>query len=201
MQGLALFDFDGTITKKDSLLEFIKFTQGRLGFYYVMGLHSPSILYHLFFKKDGSVAKRQVISFLYRGKHRSKLLDIGKSFCQKIIPGIVYAEALEKIKWHQNQGHRVIVISASLDIWLENWARETGVELICTKMEFDDEKATGHFLSANCNGPEKVSRIKALLDISQYKPIYAYGNSRGDLPMLSLAEHQFFRPFEQPAGR
>ena len=197
MQGLALFDFDGTITKKDSLLEFIKYTQGKLGFYFVLGLHSPFILYHLFFKKDGSVAKRQVISFLYRGKYKSELFDIGKAFCADIIPNIIYNEALDKIKWHQKQGHRVVVISASLDIWLENWAHETGVELICTKMEFNNEKATGRFLSANCNGPEKVNRIKTLLEISKYKPIYAYGNSKGDLPMLSLAEHQFFRPFDQ----
>ena len=88
------------------------------------------------------------------------------------------------------------MISASLDIWLKPWTEYLGVELICTKMKFEQGIFTGAFANANCNGNEKVNRIKALLRLEDYQPIYAYGNSSGDKPMLALADHGFYRHFE-----
>jgi phosphatidylglycerophosphatase C len=67
-QGLALFDFDGTLTTKDSLLEFIRFAKGSVALYLVMGLFSPVILFYKLLKQDGEQAKRMVLSFLFKGK-------------------------------------------------------------------------------------------------------------------------------------
>ena len=195
-KGLALFDFDGTITYKDSLLEFIKFASGKTSFYLVMALFSPLIIYYVFIKKDGEIAKRLVLSFLFKGKTKTDLEKLGKDFAEHIIPSILLPKAIEEIDKHKEKGERIIVISASLEIWLKPWAESMELELICTKMEFEDQKFSGHFASANCNGVEKVNRIKAFLNIDAYSPIYAYGNSSGDKPMLALADHGFYRHFE-----
>jgi phosphoserine phosphatase len=63
-------------------------------------------------------------------------------------------------------------------------------------MEYQDGKFTGRFATANCNGQEKVNRINSYLDLKQYKPVFAYGNSSGDKPMLDMADHGFYRHFE-----
>ena len=194
-QGLALFDFDGTITRKDSLLEFIKFSVGSVRFLLVMAMFSPSILYHAFIKKDGEIAKRKVLAYLFKGKSEDELTRLGKAFAEKIIPEILMPDAIEEIEVHQKRGDRVVVISASLELWLLPWAESMKLELICTRMEFKDGRFTGRFATPNCNGHEKVKRIRAYLDVKQYHPVFAYGNSSGDRPMLALADHGFFRHF------
>jgi len=195
-QGLALFDFDGTITSKDSLLEFIKFSVGKIRFNLVMGIFAPLILYYIFIKKDGGKAKQQVLSFLYKGWSESELKALGYSFAEKVIPNILKPKAIAEIEKFKKSGYRIVVISASLEIWLKPWTENLGVELICTRMKFDQGIFKGAFASANCNGNEKVNRIKALLRLEDYQPIYAYGNSSGDKPMLALADHGFYRHFE-----
>ena len=195
-KGLALFDFDGTITTKDSLLEFIKFSSGKLKFYLVMGLFTPVIMYYVFVKKDGEIAKRKVLSFLFKGKTKQDLDALGEVFAEKILPNIVHQSAIEEIEVHKKRKDRVIVISASLENWLKPWTDSMKLELICTTLEYNDGKFTGRFASLNCNGQEKVNRIKSYLDISEYAPIFAYGNSSGDKPMLNLADHGFYKHFD-----
>lgn len=195
-QGLALFDFDGTITCKDSLLEFIKFSSGKLGFYIVMALFSPLILYYVFIKKDGEIAKIKVLSFLYKGKSEEELNSIGKDFSEKVIPMILLPKAIDEIETFKHKKDRIVIISASLEIWLKPWTDKMDLELLCTRMEFKDGKFTGRFATPNCNGAEKVNRIKSHLKIEEYKPVYAYGNSSGDKPMLALADKAFYREFD-----
>ncbi len=195
MGGLALFDFDGTITSKDSLLEFIKYTSGKFGFLLVMGLFSPVIFYYVFIKKDGEIAKRKVLAFLFRGKTKDELDQLGVSFAAEVIPEILLPRAIKEIKNHKSKGDRVIVISASLESWLRPWAESMDLELICTQMEFSQEKFTGRFATPNCNGEEKVNRIKAYLNVDEFSPVFAYGNSSGDKPMLALADHGFYKHF------
>jgi HAD superfamily hydrolase (TIGR01490 family) len=195
-QGLALFDFDGTITSKDSLLEFIKYTSGKFGFLLVMAMFSPIIFYYVLIKKDGEIAKRKVLSFLFKGKSKEELEQLGKSFAQEVIPSILLPAAIEEIEVHKKRRDRVVVISASLENWLKPWADSMKLELICTEMEYKDGKFSGRFATPNCNGQEKVNRIKSYLDLKQYKPVFAYGNSAGDKPMLAMADHGFYRLFE-----
>lgn len=195
-RGLALFDFDGTITSKDSLLEFIKFTSGKIGFLLVMGLFAPLILYYVFVKKDGEIAKMKVLAFLYKGKSNEELSKLGKDFSEQIISQILLPKALDEIQRFKERGDRIIVISASLDIWLKPWTDKLGLELLCTRMEFVDGKFTGKFATPNCNGEEKVKRINAHLDLKTYTPVNAYGNSSGDKPMLALADHAFYQAFD-----
>ncbi len=195
-QGLALFDFDGTITRKDSLLEFIKFSSGTMVFFIVMALFAPIIFYYVFIKKNGETAKQRMLSFLYKGKSEKELMQLGLSFAENIIPTMLFPKAMAEIQKHLREGRKVIVISASLDIWLKPWADSLGIELICTKLQFGHGKFTGRFATANCNGVEKVNRIKAKLNLKDYMPIYAYGNSSGDKPMLALADFPHYRYFK-----
>jgi len=190
-QGLALFDFDGTLTTRDSLLEFIKYSCGSLRYYLVMALFSPAIFYHTMIRKDGESAKRLVLSSLFKGRHQEELQRLGVSFVKDVIPGILNPITFSALKDYQQRGYRVVVISASASIWLKPWTDSMDVELLCTEFEFVKGKFAGRFATPNCNDDEKVTRIKKHLNLLDYSPIYAYGNSKGDLPMLELADYAF----------
>ncbi len=194
-QGLALFDFDGTITSKDSLLEFIKFASGPARFITTIAIFSPIIIYYAFIKKDGEFAKKKVLSFLYKGKSETELRQLGNSFAKKILPTMLFPKAMAEIQKHIKAGRKVVVVSASLEIWLKPWTDSLGIELLCTKMQFENGKFSGQFATANCNGEEKANRVKASMDLKDYSPIYAYGNSSGDDALLALADYPHYRLF------
>ncbi len=151
---------------------------------------------YVFIKKEGEIAKRKVLAFLFKGKSELELKQLGISFTEKIIPSILLPKALKEIRMHKKQGNKIIVISASLDIWLKPWADSMGIELICTQMEFDNQKFSGRFATANCVGIEKVNRINSYLKLNEFNSIYAYGNSSGDKQMLELADYKYYRHFE-----
>ena len=100
---------------------------------------------------------------------------------------------LERIDWHRRRGDRIVVVSASLDVYLAPWCQERGLELICTEMEFRDGRATGRYLEGDCSGERKIVRVRERLSLDAYAEIHAYGDTREDLPMLAAAHHKYYR--------
>jgi len=192
---LALFDFDGTITTKDSLAEFIKFAVGNKTYY--MGLLRLSMILISYTLKilPNDKAKEKLISHFFSGWDINKFQKIARQYSSKKIGKIVRNKAIQKIKWHQRKGHKVVVVSASIECWLKVWCSNNNIELISTKLEIKDSVLTGKFSSKNCYGIEKVNRIKEKYDLDDYSYIYAYGDSNGDKELLSLANESFYKPF------
>jgi HAD superfamily phosphoserine phosphatase-like hydrolase len=173
----------------------MKYCCGKWKFFLVMGLFTPLIFYYVYVRKEGEIAKRIVLSFLFKGWTKEKLDQVGESFAKEVLPSLLIPAALEEIELHKKRRDRVIIISASLENWLRPWTERMKLELICTELAYENGKFTGSFATPNCNGQEKVNRIKAHLDTKDYNPVFAYGNSSGDKPMLALADHGFYRHF------
>ena len=193
---LAIFDFDGTITKYDSFIYFIQFYKGRffffLGFFF---LFPVLVLYRLGIIKN-SRAKEIVLAYFFKNDSLTLFQEKCDYFGTHIIPGIIKQEAHNKIQNHLEQGHRVIVITASAENWLSLWCRNIGIELIATRLENKNGLLTGKISGKNCYGEEKVSRLKEYLNLNDYSEIYAYGDSKGDNPMLELAQHKYYKTFK-----
>jgi phosphatidylglycerophosphatase C len=194
-RGLALFDFDGTITKHDTLLELIKFQKGVVQFYFGMLWLSPVLISLKLKLISKAKAKETVLTFFFANQPLQEFQNTCNRFMATALPGILRKAALTKIEKHLNSNDRVIVVSASAYNWVEEWCRSINVELIATHLEFKSGLMTGKLGSLNCNDEEKVRRIKEYINIEEYSPIYAYGNSSGDRPMLALADYSFFRKF------
>jgi HAD superfamily hydrolase (TIGR01490 family) len=109
---------------------------------------------------------------------------------------IVRPKAIDRLCWHTEQGHKVVIVSASIECWLAPWCKKNGFELLATKLEVKNGVVTGNLLGSNCFGIEKVNRIKDKYDLSQFNYIYAYGDSKGDIQMLDLANESFYKPFK-----
>ena len=194
-KGIAFFDFDGTITTKDTLLEFIKFSSGTKAFYKGFLLNSP---YLVAFKAkiiSNQTAKEKVLQYFFRDMPVEKFEQLCVRFTSEMLPQFIRPGAVEEIRRLKEKDYAVVVVSASPENWIRQWAASQNVELIASRLEVKDGKITGRIVGKNCHGEEKVRRIMEKYDVRDYEAIHAYGDSGGDKAMLKLATHPFFKPF------
>jgi HAD superfamily hydrolase (TIGR01490 family) len=194
-RNIALFDFDGTITTDDSLLKFIRFVVGDRRFLLGLVVLSPMLVLYKLKLIPNYKAKQYMLSWFFKGMRKVDFLKVANEYSLVHIDKILRPKAIEKINWHKNQGHKVVVVSASIECWLRPWCEKNGLELIATKLEIKDDIVTGKLLSKNCYGVEKVNRIKELYDLENFDYIYAYGDSSGDKQMLEISHEKFYKPF------
>ncbi len=117
-------------------------------------------------------------------------------FAQKIIPSLIRKDAMQKILQFKGSGITVVVVSASAENWVAPWCNGQQILFLTTQLEIKEEKITGNILGTNCNGAEKVNRIKQAFDLAEYKNIYCFGDTGGDKEMLALATHPHYRVFK-----
>ena len=192
---IAFFDFDGTITKDDSLIKFIHFAVGDIIFIGKMMILSPMLIAYKLKLIPNDKAKEIMLSFFFKGMTFKHFESIARDYSFHHITTILRPQAMEKIKWHQQEGHKVVIVSASIECWLRPWCEEHNLELLGTKLAYKDGIFIGKFLSKNCYGIEKEKRIKEIYTLEDYEYIYAYGDSAGDKELLALANESFYKPF------
>lgn len=192
---LALFDFDGTITTDDSLIKFIRFAVGDIKFITGMVLLSPMLIAYKLKLIPNYKAKQYMLAYFFKNMPESKFIQLSKEYSLTHIDTILRKKAMEKIQWHTQQKHKIIIVSASIECWLKPWCNKHNLDLIGTKLEIKDGVITGKFLSKNCYGIEKVHRLQKQYNLDDYDYIYAYGDSHGDKELLKLADESFYKPF------
>jgi len=192
---VAFFDFDGTITNKDSLLEFIRYCKGRNAFYAGFILNAPYLVAYKLRIISNQRAKEKMLHHFFGNMPVEVFNHHCESFFQEIIPSLIRPKALKEIKKLQEAGAEVVIVSASPENWLRSWCISMHVKLIGTRLEICNNRITGKIDGNNCHGKEKVSRIKKSFDLSVFTSVYCYGDTPGDKPMLSLGNHAFYKPF------
>ena len=116
----------------------------------------------------------------------------GVRHAHEVLPGLLRPEMMQRIAWHQGRGDTVVLVSASLDVYLQPWCECQGLELICNRLEASDGVLTGRYHDGDC-GPHKARLIRARYDVDAYRQVHAYGDSREDLDMLALAGQRWYR--------
>lgn len=192
---IAAFDFDGTLTTKDTLFDFITFCFGKpklaMGMFKIL----PVLLSYKAGLMSNEKAKEIMFAHFFKGITSEQFTRFCESYAPRISQ-IVNPVALEKFKWHQAQGHTVVIVSASIEDWIIPWAMQQGVHLLIgTKVIIEKGVVSGKFESRNCYGQEKVNRLLSHYPKKEEFILYAYGDSSGDKELLALADHAFFRKF------
>ena len=195
LNKISLFDFDGTITTDDSLIKFIRFVVGDVKAAWGMLLLSPMLITYKLKLIPNYKAKQWMLSYFFKGMDEKQFLKDAEEYSLNHIDKMLRPKAMEKIAWHIEQHHKVVVVSASMECWLKPWCNKNGLDVIATKIEIKDGMVTGNFLCQNCYGIEKANRVKEAYDLSDYDYIYAYGDTRGDKELLALADESFYKPF------
>ena len=190
---LAAFDFDGTLTTKDTFLAFVRFTHGFprmiLGFL----RFSPWFVLMKMGRYSNGALKERIFAYFYRGASYVQFVQWGKDFSHEAI-SMLNTSMLKRLQWHASNGHTLCVVTASIDEWVRPICLKLGVdEVIATRVEVSSEGTlTGSFSSPNCYGAQKVRRLFEVYPQCRIGYLYAYGDSRGDKELLDFADESFY---------
>ncbi|HPJ02130.1 MAG TPA: HAD family hydrolase [Candidatus Limiplasma sp.] len=196
-QSFALFDFDGTLIRGDSIILFMRYLWRRklctvfdiarftvAGGLFTLRLTSPKR------------AKEMALRFL-RGRSRAEYVQYASDFCETVLKPRLFPQGIEAIRAHQAAGEPVLLITASPTFYLEPLKSMLGLHAVLGTQFATDGKGrfTGHIAGINCRGDEKPIRIREYLEKTgtelDSQNSSAYGNSTHDLPMLRMCGHAY----------
>ena len=203
------FDFDGTLTTRDTLLLFIRHARSRWALLGGLLLFSPLLVLMKLHLADNGRTKERLFGHYFRGMLERDFDALCQSFARSHTH-ILRTAGLRAIQQALDRGERVVVLSASIDRWVEACLRpflvsSSQFQVLGTEIEVADGRLTGRFATPNCYGSEKVRCLKEYL--KEVSPrgdvegatedafIIAYGDSRGDKELLDYADEPHYKPF------
>lgn len=194
---IAAFDFDGTISTRDSLPYFLKFTTGSFKTFYKLFTHIPMFIAFYLKQVSRQQVKESLIKSFFKGMPIDDLRQEGEKFAKGPLLKILKSKALDKINWHLKCGHKCVLVSANLDVYLDAFAKNHGFYAsLASRVDFDDKGlVTGYLKGDNCREVEKVRRLQELFGKEKNYVLYAYGDSDGDKALLDYADYPFYREF------
>lgn len=194
MKKLYCFDFDGTLTYKDTMFLYLKFyNSSKFRIQFVK--HIPLFILLKLKLADAEKVKKSFIGSILKGQLQTKIENKSKLFFEEYYPKILRENALDFIDNIDKENTDSLIVTASLDIWTKPFAEKLQMKLVATQAEFKNGIFTGNFIGKNCNGEEKLERIKKEINGAKYDKIIAFGDTSGDKPMLQWANeghYQFF---------
>jgi phosphatidylglycerophosphatase C len=191
--NLALFDFDGTITSSDTWTPFLRFAVRPRRLAVGQVLLAPVVVGHRLGMLSSSQGRRIAARVGFHNEKAIEVRRLGVEYATRVLPGTLRPSAVERMEWHASRGDDVVVVSASLDVYLRPWCEQRGLAVICTTLEERDGRLTGRYLHGDCSGSEKARRIAERYALARYPLIYAYGDSGEDREMLELAHKKYYR--------
>lgn len=190
------FDFDGTLTRRDTLIEFIRFVKGNKAFLLCFLRYSPLLVLMKLGLYPNWKAKQRVFSHCFRGM----AVDTFNFLCARFARDkarLMRPKGMKKLREVLAEGGKVVIVSASVNNWVEPFfAGIGGVYVVGTMVEEREGVLTGRFLTKNCYGEEKVTRLLQLFPERTQYWLTAYGDSRGDFELLDFANESYYRPFK-----
>lgn len=193
---IVAFDFDGTLTTRDSFTAFLKWRAGprryAIGFVRLF----PSAVAYLFHRDRGRIKAAAVREYL-RGVPRARLEADAREFAERFSRSLLRPDAVAAWKRWRNEHVRLVIVTASPDLVVAPFARGLGADaLLGTELRFDaQDRVEGGFATRNCRGPEKIVRLKAVFG-PDLELKAAYGDTSGDREMLAMAEIPGYRVFK-----
>lgn len=174
---------------------FLRAAAGPAGFAKALALASPWLAGYGLKLVRNDFAKQKLLARALGGMEAARLTELGQAFAREKIPAMLRDDMKAELRRRRDEGYACVLVSASLDLYLEPWAAEAQfAAVLCSRLSYDAQgRATGNLLGANCYGEEKVRRIAEWLQ-SRERPqhIVAYGDTSGDRPMLALADQAFW---------
>jgi len=187
--SVAAFDVDNTLTVRDCVVPFMRSVAGAGRLMKVMVSNAGQTFQNVR-RRDRDALKAKFVSGVFAGRDAREVEALGVQFASKVADRWLRSDVATRMRWHQEQGHVVILVSASLGAYLHPLGDLLEVDaVLCTEMEEVDGVLTGKLAGKNCRGEEKVSRVQkwreeAGIDVQDL--VYAYGDSSGDKQLLEL---------------
>ena len=192
MTTTAFFDLDYTLLNASSGMIYVResIKQRRVPLWLVGYIGLGYQLKRL----DFGQAHTRLITYVGRQGRTETAQFFAALVTNKILPRLTPA-GKAKIEWHKNQGHQVVIISASIEEMVKPVAEYLGLgqDYLCTHLTVQNDHYTGELSGPLCHGPGKVYwarewAVKNKLDFSRTIG-YFYTDSSSDLPLLEMAAH------------
>lgn len=186
---VAAFDVDNTLTVRDCVVPFMRSVVGTSRLMKVMLSNAGKTIQSVR-RRDRDALKAKFVAGVFAGKNADEIEALGVQFASKVAERWLRSDVATRMRWHQEQGHVVILVSASLGVYLHPLGDLLEVDaVLCTELEEVDGVLSGQLIGKNCRGDEKVSRVQkwreeAGIDVQDL--VYAYGDSSGDKQLLDL---------------
>jgi phosphatidylglycerophosphatase C len=195
-EPVVAFDFDGTLTIRDSFSAFLKWRAGPFRWWTGCLRLAPAGLAYAFNRDRGMIKAAAVREFL-KGTTRTQLDADARAFAEQHSRSLLRPDALEVWKRWRNDRVRLVIVTASPDFVVAPVARGLGADqVIGTLFRFDaQDRITGAYVSPNCRGPEKVVRMKQAFG-DNFRLKAAYGDTTGDREMIAIAETSGYQIFK-----
>lgn len=191
---IAAFDFDGTLTRRDTLVPFLARSCGSQALLQALRRTAPLAVKARTGRLEAELhhrdaTKESLLRHLFAGREASWLEREGRSYATTLHAKL-RPEMVEQVRWHREQGHELIIVSASLQTYLAPFARAHGFHhVIGVELEAGASgHLTGRLAGPNVRGPEKAVRLRSWLGGDQPEMLWAYGNSSGDTELLAMAD-------------
>ena len=197
MPVVAAFDLDGSLTEGGSVWRWLRYLAGTGAVLRAaIPLSIPLMIGALRSGQWADHAKERLFGTLLIGRDVDEVLDESRTFALAHLERRGRAKVLDRLAWHKGEGHDVVVVSASPQLYVDVISEALGAQgAIGTRLAVDPlNQLTGSFLGRNCRGSEKMRRLNEWIEQRHYDEppiIYAYGNSRGDRRLLKGATHPF----------
>lgn len=186
---VAAFDVDNTLTVRDCVVPFMKSVGGISRLSKVL-LTDIGETFQSVRRRDRDSLKMKFVDGVFAGKDAREVESLGIQFASKVADKWLRSDVATRMRWHQEQGHVVILVSASLGAYLHPLGDLLEVDAVmCTELEEKDGLLTGKLVGQNCRGKEKASRVQKWCQesgIATEDLVYAYGDSSGDTELLEL---------------
>lgn len=189
MRKIAVFDFDGTLTSKDTLLDFIRYAVGSRRMMTGFLLFAPMIAFMKMRLIDNHKLKQRLFAYFFKDMPYRDFNELGMLYAERAAE-LLRRDTVTMLQRHLAAGDDVYVVSASIEEWVRPICMQLGVKMVIgTKVETDSiGTLTGRFASHNCYGPEKVNRFLTIEPDRASYHLTAYGDSGGDKQMFALSD-------------
>ncbi|MBU9829498.1 HAD family hydrolase [Rahnella sp. FC061912-K] len=193
--SLSVFDFDGTLTKHDSFVPFLRFAFGKRVFARRLVRLVLPTLKCMGRRLTRDELKEVLIHTFMTGVEAKWVEEKAEEFCERYWKRLMRPSGLIAVATQVNSGAIVTICSASPAMVLKPFAERLGIRLIGTNLEVKDGVLTGRISGHNCRCGQKVERLEA-----EYGPLSSYhlrawGDTRGDYEMLAAAQEPYWRHF------
>jgi phosphatidylglycerophosphatase C len=187
---LVVFDLDGTITRHDTLVPYVVRLLVRRPWQLMRLIGAvPALLLFAIGRADHGRVKAALMKATLRGRRRSELEAWTHDFVTRLLAKGVHRRALDVIEQHRRKGDRLVLLSASPDLYVPAIARALGFdEAISTGVRWNDDRFDGELVTPNRRGQEKAHCVSELRHRHPGVTIFAYANGPADLPHLKLVD-------------
>lgn len=190
---LVLFDFDGTLTTRETLPDFLRFATPPRRLRFGKLLFALPVLAYRLKLLPVHALRTLLVRYAFGGLPRAAVEDAGRRFAVTVLPALVRPEMQARLDAHRAQGDTIVVVSGGFDVYLAPWCEAQGVELVCSSLESEGGRLTGRYAGAQCVAGEKVRRVRDRYDFAAYREVHAHGDTHEDHALLALAHVATYR--------